>query len=252
MSIMALPDGPDPSRLGPSRSGLRRKLPILFILVVAGIGAFTLRDHLNFETLAAHREALLAFRDAHYVPAALLFVAVYAVMVALSLPGALVATLTGGFLFGLFPGVLFNVAGATLGAIGVFLAARAGFGAQWNARIAGGGGAAARLMAGLRENELSVLFLMRLIPVVPFFLANLIPAALGVSLGRFAFTTFFGIMPGGLVYTWVGSGLGEVFARGETPNLGLLFEPQILGPILGLAALAALPILIRAFRGREI
>ena len=70
---------------------------------------------------------------------------------------------------------------------------------------------------------------------MPFFLANLIPAALGVSLGRFAFTTFFGIMPGGLVYTSVGAGLGEVFARGETPNLGLLFEPQILGPILGLA-----------------
>ncbi len=180
--------------------------------------------------------------------AALLFVAAYAVLVALSLPGALLATLTGGFLFGLFPGVLFNVTGATLGAIAVFLAARAGFGAELNARIAGGGGAAARLMAGLRENELSVLFLMRLVPAVPFFLANLIPAALGVGLARFAVTTFFGIMPGALVYTWVGAGLGEVFERGETPNLGLLFEPQILGPILGLCALAALPIVIRALR----
>jgi uncharacterized membrane protein YdjX (TVP38/TMEM64 family) len=87
---------------------------------------------------------------------------------------------------------------------------------------------------------------------VPFFLANLIPAALGVSLGRFALTTFFGILPGGVVYTWVGAGLGEVFARGETPNLGLLFEPQILGPILGLCALAALPIAIRALRRKDI
>jgi uncharacterized membrane protein YdjX (TVP38/TMEM64 family) len=93
---------------------------------------------------------------------------------------------------------------------------------------------------------------MRLVPAVPFFLANLIPAALGVSLGRFAFTTFFGIMPGGLVYTWVGAGLGEVFEKGETPNLGLLFEPQILGPILGLCALAALPIVIRAFGKKDI
>jgi uncharacterized membrane protein YdjX (TVP38/TMEM64 family) len=107
-------------------------------------------------------------------------------------------------------------------------------------------------MAALRENEFSVLFLMRLVPAVPFFLANLIPAALGVSLGRFAFTTFFGIMPGGLVYTWVGAGLGEVFEKGETPNLGLLFEPQILGPILGLCALAALPIVIRAFGKKDI
>ncbi len=222
------------------------------IFAVAVIGAVTLRDHLTFETLAAHRETLLAFRDAHYVAAALIFMAAYAGMVAFSLPGALIATLTGGFLFGVFPGVLFNVTGATLGAIAIFLAARAGFGAQLNTRIAAGGGAAARLMAGLRENELSVLFLMRLVPAVPFFLANLIPAALGVSLGRFAFTTFFGIMPGGLVYTWVGAGLGEVFERGEMPDLGLLFEPQILGPILALCALAALPIVLRAFRKKDI
>ena len=233
-------------------SSLRQRLPILLIGAAALTGAFTLRGHLSFETLAAHREALLAFRDAHYAAAAVAFVAAYAVMVSFSLPGALVATLTGGFLFGLFPGVLFNIGGATLGAIVVFLAARMGFGAQLNRRIAAGGGAAARLMAGLRKNELSVLFVMRLVPVVPFFLANLIPAALGVSLGRFAFTTFFGIMPGALVYTWVGAGLGAVFAAGQMPDLGLLFEPQILGPILGLAGLAALPILLKAFAKKDV
>jgi uncharacterized membrane protein YdjX (TVP38/TMEM64 family) len=228
--------------------GLWHKAPILLILAAALIGAFTLREHLSFDALAAHRETLLAFRDAHYAASVAVFIAAYALMVALSLPGALVATLTGGFLFGLFPGVLYNVTGATIGAVAVFLAARAGFGAALNDRIAAGGGAAARLMAGLRENELSVLFLMRLLPVVPFFLANLIPAALGVGLGRFVMTTFLGILPGGLVYTWVGAGLGEVFARGGTPDLGLLFEPQILGPLLGLAALAALPMILRLFR----
>jgi uncharacterized membrane protein YdjX (TVP38/TMEM64 family) len=234
------------------RTGLWRKAPILLILAAAFVGALTLREHLGFEALAAHREALLAFRDAHYAVSVALFIAAYAVMVALSLPGALVATLTGGFLFGLFPGVLYNVTGATIGAVAVFLAARSGFGAALNDRIAAGGGAAARLMASLRENELSVLFLMRLLPVVPFFLANLIPAALGVGLGRFAVTTFLGIMPGALVYTWVGAGLGEVFARGGTPDLGLLFEPQILGPLLGLAALAALPMVLRLFRRKDL
>ena len=234
------------------RTGLWRKAPILLILAAAFVGALTLREHLGFEALAAHREALLAFRDAHFAVSVALFIAAYAVMVALSLPGALVATLTGGFLFGLFPGVLYNVTGATIGAVAVFLAARSGFGAALNDRIAAGGGAAARLMASLRENELSVLFLMRLLPVVPFFLANLIPAALGVGLGRFAVTTFLGIMPGALVYTWVGAGLGEVFARGGTPDLGLLFEPQILGPLLGLAALAALPMVLRLFRRKDL
>ena len=95
-----------------------------------------------------------------------------------------------------------------------------------------------------------MLFLMRLLPVVPFFVANLVPAFLEVPLRRFVISTFFGIMPGAVVYTSVGAGLGEVFARGETPDLGIIFEPQILLPILGLSALAQRPILVQAVRGK--
>ena len=104
---------------------------------------------------------------------------------------------------------------------------------------------------GIDENQWSMLFLIRLIPAVPFFLANLIPSFLEVPLHRFVISTFFGILPGSLVYTSVGSGLGEVFARGETPNLGVIFEPHILLPILGLCALAVLPIVINAIRGKK-
>lgn len=239
------PDGSPAPRPG---GGLARRLPILAILAAAAAGAVLLREHLSFEALAEHREALIAFRDSHYVLAALAFMAVYAAIVAFSLPGATIATLTGGFLFGVFPGTLFNVTAATLGAVAVFLAARAGFGAQVAARIAAGGGAAARLQAGLRANEWSVLFLMRLVPAVPFVLANLIPAFVGVALHRFVITTFLGIIPGGLVYTWVGAGLGQVFAAGEKPDLGIIFAPHVLGPILGLALLSALPILLKRFR----
>jgi uncharacterized membrane protein YdjX (TVP38/TMEM64 family) len=107
-----------------------------------------------------------------------------------------------------------------------------------------------KVEAGLRENEVSYLLLIRLAPVVPFWAANLAPAFFGVRLRTFAWTTFVGIIPGGLVYSYVGAGLGEVFARGEAPDLGVIFEPQILAPILGLAALAALPILIKLIRGR--
>ena len=230
------------------KAGLARKLPFLLILVAAAVGAVTLRDQLSFQALAQHREALLAYRDAHYGLAVLIFSAAYVVIVALSLPGATVATLTGGFLFGIFPGALINVVAATIGAVVVFLAARAGFGQGVAARIEAGGGAAARLQSGLRENEWSVLMLMRLVPAVPFFLANLIPAFVGTSLWRFAVTTFVGIIPGGVVYTSVGSGLADVFARGATPDLGIIFSPPVLLPILGLAALAALPIVIKALR----
>lgn len=239
---------PDPSPQPVPRRGLARRLPMLVILAVAVIGAWVLADRLSFEALAAHRDALIAFRDAHYLVSVLVFVAAYVAIVAFSLPGALVATLTGGFLFGLFPGVLYNVVGATVGAVAIFLAARAGVGADVAARVEAGGGAAARLQAALRDNEWSVLLLMRLVPAVPFFLANLIPAFVGVRLDRFAITTFLGIIPGALVFTSVGSGLGEVFARGGVPDLSIFFTPQVLGPILGLAALSALPIVLKLFR----
>lgn len=225
-----------------------RRLPILVIMVTALIGAVALRDDLSFETLARHREALLAFRDSHYLAAVLGFLAVYVTIVALSLPGGAVATLTGGFLFGLFPGVLYNVMGAGTGAIAVFLAARAGFGESMARRISQAGGRAARLQDSLQRNEWSVLFLMRLVPLVPFFLANLIPAFVGTSLWRFAVSTYLGIIPGALVYTSAGSGLGEIFARGEAPDLGIIFTPPVLLPLLGLAALAALPMVLRPAR----
>jgi len=246
MPAMTMPDADPPAAT--MRGGLMRKLPFLVILAVALAGAFLLRDKLSFAALAEHRGALLAFRDAHYFWSAMAFIAAYVAIVAFSLPGATVATLTGGFLFGLFPGVVFNVVAATVGAVAIFAAARAGFGAAVAARLQAGGGVAARLMAGLRDNEWSVLMMMRLVPVVPFFVANLIPAFAGVRTDRFAITTFFGIMPGALVFTSVGSGLGDVFARGHTPDLSVIFAPHVLLPILGLAALSALPILLKAFR----
>lgn len=237
----------DPASTG-TQGGWLRKLPFLAILVAAVAGAVFFRDQLSFDTLAQHRETLVAFRDAHYLVTVLAFIAAYIAIVALSLPGGTVTTLTGGFLFGLFPGVIFNVIGAGTGAMLVFLAARSGFGSSVSARIATAGGIAARLQTGLRENEWSVLFLMRIVPAVPFVLANLLPAFVGTSLFRFAVSTFLGIIPGALVFTSVGSGLGEVFARGETPELGLLFTPAVLGPLLGLAALAALPMVLRVLK----
>jgi uncharacterized membrane protein YdjX (TVP38/TMEM64 family) len=215
-----------------------RRLPILVILAAALAGAILLRDTLSFEALARHREALLAFRDANYLMTVLGFVAVYIGIVAFSLPGGTVATLAGGFLFGLFPGVLYNITGATIGAIAIFLAARSGFGDRFALKLQSAGGAAGRLMAGIRENEWSVLF----------FLANLIPAFTGTRLSTYAATTVLGIIPAALVFTSVGAGLGEVFARGETPDLGILFTPPVLLPILGLAVLAALPMVVKAVR----
>ena len=236
---------PPPPLLAP-----RRILPLLAVLALAVLGAVFLREHLSFETLRANREALVAFRDAHLLATVALFMLAYVVIVALSLPGAAVATLTGGFLFGLFPGALFNVTAATLGAMVIFAVVRLGLGEGLKARLDASDGTVRRLSDGIRQNEVPVLLSMRLVPVVPFFVANLVAALLGVALWRFVWTTFVGIIPGGVIYTSVGAGLGEVFARGETPDLGIIFEPHVLGPLLGLAALALVPVLWRAVTGR--
>jgi uncharacterized membrane protein YdjX (TVP38/TMEM64 family) len=232
----------------PSR-GFARLIPLLIITSVALIGVFTLRDYLSFETLRDNRDALLAVRDANYVATIAVFIATYVTIVAFSLPGATITTLTGGFLFATFPGTLINMTGATIGATLIFLAARWGLGERLATRMEASDGKVKRIKDGIDENQWSMLFLIRLVPAVPFFVANLIPAFLEVPLHRFVISTFVGIIPGAIVYTSVGAGLGEVFARGELPDLGIIFEPRILLPILGLCALAALPILVKALRG---
>ncbi|HAW45806.1 MAG TPA: hypothetical protein DCX34_00975 [Roseovarius sp.] len=233
------------------RRRLVRHVPLAIILVAAVVGYVTLREHITFETLREHREMLLAFRDSHFAALTAAFITTYVVIVAFSLPGAAVASVTGGFLFGLMLGTAFNVTAASLGAIAIFLAARWGLGAALAARIETSEGRLKRLKKRLHDNEVSVLFLMRLVPAVPFFVANLLPALVGVRFRNFVLTTVLGIIPGAIVFTWIGVGLGEVFDRGDTPDLSLLWEPQIIGPILGLAALAALPMLIKAIRGKR-
>ena len=233
------------------KAGLQKRMPIILVAVVALLGAFFLRDYLSFQALQENREALIGFRDANYLAAVLIFIGAYVAIVAFSLPGAAIATLAGGFLFATFPGALYNVIGATVGATAIFTAARIGFGDKLADKMETGTGLVKKIKDGIDENQWSVLFLIRLVPAVPFFVANLVPALVDVPYRRFVISTFLGIISGSVVYTSVGAGLGEVFERGETPNLGIIFEPHILLPILGLCALAALPILIKAVRGKE-
>ncbi|MCX7558732.1 VTT domain-containing protein [Sulfitobacter sp. F26204] len=239
------------SETSPPKSRVRRYLPLIAIIVAAVIGAFTLRDYLSFDALRDNREALIALRDSNYLSTVLVFIVIYVAIVAFSLPGAVIATLTGGFLFGIGLGTMFNVVGATLGATLIFLAARMGLGDKLRQRMDASDGVVARIKRGIDENQWSMLFFIRLVPAVPFFVANLIPAFVGVPLFRFVLSTFIGIIPGTLVFTSVGAGLGEVFAKGDSPDLGIIFEPHILLPILGLTALSVLPVAIKAVTGKK-
>jgi len=235
----------------PQRPTWQRHLPLAAILVAAVAGYFTLGDYLSFDTLRDNREALLAFRDSHFWALAGFFVAIYIAIVAFSLPGAAVASVTGGFLVGLIGGTFFNVISATIGAAAIFLAARWGLGQVLAAKLNASEGRLAQLQNGLSENEISVLFLLRLVPVVPFFVANLLPALVGVKFRNFLITTALGIVTGAYVFTWIGVGLGEVCDRSAKADLALLWAPNIIGPVLGLCVLAAMPIAVKRLRSTK-
>ena len=227
-------------------STLRRLLPVAILLT--GLAIFLLlglERYFSFEMLARHKATLTAWVAANRLLAGLTFVLAYALMVAFSLPVAVVATPVGGFLFGTWTGAGLSVVAATLGSIAVFLAARYAFRDLFRARA---GATLARLEEGFRHNDFSYLLFLRLVPVFPFWLINIVPALLGMQLRRYVLATLLGIVPASIVYASVGAGLGAVLKRGEQPNLGIIFEWHILLPLLGLAALALLPVVFARLR----
>ncbi len=223
-----------------------RLLPILAILAgMIPFFAFGMDDYLTFATLAHRRDDLFAWRDAHYGLTALIFVAAYATMVTLSVPGSVWLTIAGGFLFGTVASTLLVVCSASLGSVAIFLTARYALGEYLRARA---GPTIRRMEAGFRQDAFSYLLFLRLIPLFPFWLVNLVPAFLGVPLRTYVLATVIGIIPGSFVYSSIGNGLGSVFDVDQVPNLDIVFEPAILLPLIGLAALSLLPIAYKRYK----
>lgn len=223
-----------------------RLLPLGVLLVgVALFFAFDLGRFLTFDALREHRAALSDFVAAQGALAVLIYIALYAGSVALSVPGAAILTVAGGLLFGQWFGSAYVVFGATLGAVGVFLIARTALGDALRQRA---GPAMQKMEAGFQENALSYLLVLRLIPLFPFFLVNIVPAFLGVRLQTYVIGTFVGIIPGSFVYATVGAGLGSIFDRNESFTLQGVLTPEITAALVGLAVLALLPVAYKKFR----
>ena len=230
-------------------SPIKRFAP-LAVIVLGMVAFFALGgpDYINLDTLKDNRETLAAFVQDNFVVAILGFMALYAVLVAISFPGASVLTLSGGFLFGVVTGTTAVVLGATLGATIVFLVARTAFGDTLRSKL--DGERLKKFEAGLRENELSYLFILRLVPVFPFFLVNIAPALFDVKTRNYVLSTLFGIIPGSLVYASVGNGIGAVLDQGgEIQLAGLMTQPSVILPIVGLALLALIPVVYKRVKG---
>ncbi len=225
---------------------LYRMAPVAFlVLAMALFFIFGLDRFFSFETLDRHQQQLVSFVAEYPLAAPIIFIVIYATIVAASLPGAAVLSVGGGFLFGLLAGAAYIVIGATIGACIVFLIARTALGDSLHDRA---GPWLDRMERGFKENGVSYLLFLRLVPVFPFWLVNLVPAFLGMSFVSFAAATFFGIIPGAVVYASFGNGLGAILDRGQEPDLSIIFEPQIILPLLALAVLALIPTVYRHFR----
>lgn len=246
-SMSGTPDQPERGD-GPRKSPWRFAPVILIAVGFAAFFALDLDRFLSFDALRANRQWLLGAVAEHHLLTALAFIVVYAVAVAVSLPGASLLTLAGGFLFGPVFGTVYVVLAATLGAVGIFLAARTAFSDLLRAKA---GPWLAKLQDGFNENELSYLLFLRLVPAFPFFIVNIVPAFLGVSLRTYTLATLVGIIPGTTVYAVFGAGLGEILASDAEPSLAGVLSPELVIGMVGLAVLALVPVLVRKFSRRS-
>jgi uncharacterized membrane protein YdjX (TVP38/TMEM64 family) len=260
---MSSADGPD--RLNSANTGTEtestdrrspraRTSPIrrwgLAAVLAAGFVAFFAFDLGRFVSpaaLARNCDALEVWVDAHPVLSRGAYAAAYFLAIAFSLPIGVVLTIGGGLVFGLLEGTAITVLAATAGALAVFLAARSAIGDTLRRRA---GPFAKTLERGFRENAVSYLLVLRLVPLFPFWLVNIVPALLGVSARTYVMTTFLGIIPGTFVFVSVGNGLETIIDRGQLPGLEIFLEPSVLMPIVGLAALALVPVVYKRLRNR--
>jgi uncharacterized membrane protein YdjX (TVP38/TMEM64 family) len=226
----------------PPASGNRALKVALLAVFIGGIAAFFAlggQHYLSLETIKANRDALLQFTNEHFVAALVSAFVLYVAAVALSLPGALILSLTVGFVFGRWVGTALAVLAATTGATIVFLAARYIVADAARQRLGAWG---EKINAGFTAGAFNYMLFLRLVPVFPFFLVNLAPAFTSIPLRTYFLATLFGIIPGTFVFVNLGETLGRI------ESLQGLVSIETLGAFALLGALALVPILMKRFK----
>lgn len=249
------PDWPLPWKrpLGPGPSAAQWPLGWLFLFGLLTIGipvAFALgfdsSDGLN--AFRRHHLRLVGFVAGEPLVASLLFVCLFVLSVAVSLPGVSVLTMVGGFLFGWLEATVYAQVASTVAAGVVFVLARRAFANPLEAQA---GPLVRRFADGFKRNALSYVFLLNLVPIFPFGMIIALPAACGVRLWTFVVGAFLGILPGTILLSHLGAGLGNILRHGGTLDLQSFMTPQILVALAGLAALALLPLAFRWLNRQE-
>ncbi|WP_426030343.1 TVP38/TMEM64 family protein [Caulobacter sp. DWP3-1-3b2] len=229
---------------------LRRFGPLAALLVLLALALGTgLAGRLSLETLQAQGTALQAYAHANPLKCAAIYILIYVATVSISLPGALILSLTGGFLFGPIGGGCVAVTGATGGSTVVYLVCRTAFGDFLRRKP---GALLARVEEGFKADAFSYLLTLRLIPAFPLLLVNVASGLMNIPLRTYLLASFLGMIPSSFVYAGIGAGLGHFFASGEPVTMHSLFSPRIYLPIVAMGALALLPPLWRYWRNRRV
>ncbi|ADE39566.1 TVP38/TMEM64 family protein [Candidatus Puniceispirillum marinum] len=220
-----------------------RKYALPVTLVSGLILFFVTGTHklVSWETISNNYSLLKQFANDQVLTSYAMFLLLYVIVVAFSLPIALPLTLTGGALLG-WPAGIVIIFAATMGAGIVFMAARTVFSDVLRDKA---GPFIARLESGFNENAFNYLLALRLIPAAPFWVVNIIPGLTKMKLSSFLLATFIGIIPGTMVFVSVGRGFDTILASGQTPDLSVLSSPSILIALGGLGALALMPVIYK-------
>lgn len=247
---------------------LRRLWPLLLLLGLGGlIVAMGWHRYLTLEHLANNRETLRGLIEGNLALALAAFVAIYAVTIALSLPGGAVLTIAGGFLFGWLVCGAASVVAATVGATVVYLVAKT---TLRDILVAKAGPRLKRFAEGFREDAFSYLLFLRLVPVFPFWLVNLAPGLLGVPFATYVLTTALGIIPGTFAFSLAGNGLDSVIEAQQAAHqsclakageggqescpYGLdpsaLLTPELIAGLVALGLVSLIPVAVKWFRRR--
>ena len=195
---------------------------------------------LNLETLKQNSQTWFNYTEQHYLLVYLACGLLYIVITALSLPGAVVLSLALGFLFGRWMGTLLIVFSATIGATLIFLLARYLI-ADWAREKLQGNEQAVKLMDSFQEDAFNYLLFLRLVPLFPFWLINLVAAFTTVSSRTYIITTLIGIIPGSFVFANLGQSLGQI------ENIEQLLSVPVLFAFFLLGLLALAPVLVKHY-----
>ena len=229
-------------------SKLSKRLLPFFLM--AGLTLFFLlegNELFSFSRLAENYTSLKAFVGGQLTTALLVFGVAYILTVALSLPIASLLTLAGGALFGWTAAPLI-ICSATIGATIVFIAAQTALNEFFVTRTAG---FMAKLEAGFHKNAISYLLALRLIPLVPFWVVNIVPALLGMRLNHYVMATLIGITPGTFIYVWVARSFDGFLSAGQNPDLSVFNEPAIFVPLFALGLLCLFPALWKLLQAHQ-